>query len=659
MRHLLMRCIALTLAGIPLGCWNASIAQAEIGGAGELRIEWEVKNRFRLFRHEADFQRQVDVTRGESILAAEQRLARETDGRGWARDVVERLCVDRGGNLLEYCERDGEREIYLAPRDHRVGVVLAGTLPENAGCTWSFDDGEHKPHEARVPCSQEIKVRVRYGRTTHAAVNVVLPDGTTQRLLGDIAVRDLLIAGMGDSLAAGEGNPDRPVRLSDEGFCFKRFDGDEYFRPGRAGFRGNKSCSRVPEDTGASAWARESARWLSGPCHRSLYSYQMRATLALAIENPHLAVTFVPLGCSGTTVNIGFLGTLRILECPGPGTGAPCPRINRPQIAELTELMATARHHSPERALDLVLLTIGANDVLFSWLMTNVIVQPGTERSLLSAGGVLVSVEESQRVLERELPGDFAKLRAALKPFVHGNLSRVVFVTYGNPAMAAPDKPCPGGRDGFDVHPAFAADGDRLRRVVEFMSKRFLPGIRSLARCENIRTCRDPTTESMTFVDAHQPAFLEHGVCARAKDDPVFDRTCFSSRGDSFRSGRTTAATDPMTCGYSASEFRPYASRARWVRTANDSYLTAMTFPEGVPALLQPSDLHDAIWAILASVYGGAVHPTAEGHAAMADAALPAMREELGLAAGPAPARDAPPAAPARLRAPQHPASAH
>ena len=86
-----------------------------------------------------------------------------------------------------------------------------------------------------------------------------------------------------------------------------------------------------------------------------------------------------------------------------------------------------------------------------------------------------------------------------------------------------------------------------------------------------------------------------------------------------------------MTCGYPASEFRPYAPRARWIRTANDSYFTAMTYPEGLPALLQPSDLHDAIWGVFAAVYGGAVHPTAEGHAAMADAALPAARAVLGL----------------------------
>src|SRR5438132_3905875 len=47
--------------------------------------------------------------------------------------------------------------------------------------------------------------------------------------------------------------------------------------------------------------------------------------------------------------------------------------------------------------------------------------------------------------------------------------------------------------------------------------------------------------------------------------------------------------------------------------------------------VLQPSDLHDAIWGVFAAVYGGAVHPTAEGHAAMADAALPVARQALGL----------------------------
>jgi hypothetical protein len=320
--------------------------------------------------------------------------------------------------------------------------------------------------------------------------------------------------------------------------------------------------------------------------------------------------------------------------------------------------MATARRHRANRGLDLVLLTIGANDIRFSGLIANVIVQPGSERNLLNSGGIIASVEEAQKILDRDLPGNFAKARTALKPLVGGNLSRVVYVSYGNPALAAPNTPCPGGRGGFDVHPAFGADGDRLRKTVEFVSQKFLPGIKALARCEDGKSCRDPSTERMTFVDAHQGAFESHGVCAGSADDPAFDRECFSQDGETFEPSLTKSATDPMACRFSASEFRPYAPRARWIRTANDSYFTALTYPEGLPSTVQPSDIHDAIWGIFAAVYGGAIHPTAEGHAAMADAALPAAREVLGLGATAVPVRGEPLPAPGNILAPHLPASA-
>ena len=116
---------------------------------------------------------------------------------------------------------------------------------------------------------------------------------------------------------------------------------------------------------------------MSGACHRSLYSYQMRAALAFAVENHHLAVTFIPLGCTGATIASGFLDSQRASECPVPGTNAPCPGTVRAQIAELKDYLATARRHRPDRGLDLILLTVGANDILFSRLIANVMIEPG------------------------------------------------------------------------------------------------------------------------------------------------------------------------------------------------------------------------------------------------------------------------------------------
>jgi hypothetical protein len=603
------------------------------------RIEWEVKNRFRLFRSEADFQRHAASWRNDGVLGSERRLALESDGRGWARDTVERLCVDRAGRLMEFCDRDGTREVYLSPSEHPIGAVLAAAPPDAVNCVWTFEDGASEPRQFSGSCEEEVRLRIAHGRPTTATVDVVLPDGTAQRVVDEIQVRDVLIAGLGDSIAAGEGNPDRPVRLSDEGFCFRRFLGvetSEYYRPGRDGYKGNRSCVIEGSDPHADAWARQSARWQSGPCHRSLYGYQMRAALGLAIDNPRIAVTFIPLACSGATIAAGFLGSQRITECPNPGTNTACSTTARAQIAALTEALATARKHRADRTLDLALLTIGANDIQFAGLVADVIIEARTERLLLSRSGHIASVADSQRILDRNLPQDFLKLRAALKPLVGGDLQRVVFVSYGHPALAAPGVACPGGRNGFDVHPAFGADPQRLSNVVEFVSSEFLPKIRAIARCDG-KLCRDPKTDRMTFVDSHQVDFAQHGVCARSEEDPEFDRACFGLTGDTFRSDPARAATDPLTCGRPASQYRPYASRARWVRTANDSYFTAMTYPQGLSSVTMPASIHDAIWGVLSAVYGGAIHPTAEGHAAMADAALPAMRDVLGIG-GPEPA---------------------
>ena len=628
-----MRLAVVCLTALLLPLVPDASALAQTAGA-KPRIEWEVKNRFRLFRSEADFQRHVASWRNDGVLGSEQRLAIESDGRGWARDTVERLCVDRAGRLMEFCERDGTREVYLSPGDHRIGAVLAAAPADAVNCVWTFEDGASEPRQFSGSCEDEMRLRIVHGRPTTATVDIVLPDGTAQRVVTEIAVRDVLIAGLGNSIAAGEGNPDRPVRLSDEGFCFRRFLGietSEFYRPGRAGYTGNRSCATDGSDPHADAWARQSARWHSGPCHRSLYGYQMRAALGLAIENPRIAVTFIPLACSGATIAAGFLGSQRITECPSPGTNTACSTTSPAQIATLTQALATARKHRADRGLDLVLLTIGANDIQFAGMVADVIIESRTERLLFGRSGHIASVADSQRILDRNLPQDFLKLRAALKPLVGGNLARVVFVSYGHPALAAPGTSCPGGRSGFDVHPAFGADPQRLRNVVEFVSNEFLPKIKAIALCDG-KLCRDPPTEQMTFVDGHQAAFAQHGVCARSEQDPEFDRACFGINGETFRtSDPARAASDPLTCGRPASEYRPYAPRARWVRTANDSYFTAMTYPQGLSSVLTPASIHDAIWGVLSAVYGGAIHPTAEGHAAMADAAMPAMRDVLGI----------------------------
>jgi hypothetical protein len=636
MRSIIRRFLAMLGMAVAYG---AAPAAAQLSllppeTATDVSVVWEVKNRFRLFRDEKDFNRHLAVTSGRTILAAEETFEQETGGRGWARDMVLRLCVDGAGRVVETCTRDGVRESYLAPTEHRVTVKLAGQIPAGSSCAWAFDNGEGPPQTISVDCREDVNLRARYGKTTAVTVDIATPDAPPRRATGDIQVRDLLIAGIGDSIAAGEGNPDRPVALADDGFCFRTFvptGRREYFRPGRVGFHGDKACdSGSGGNTGE--WSKLSARWLSAACHRSLYSYQLRAALGLAIENPHIAVTFLPLACTGATVDTALFSAQRAreLNCGSSGDSS-CPTSMPGQMTQLRELLARAQRTQPNRTLDLVFVTIGANDINFSGLVADVIIEASAERALFRRAGVIATVEDAQAALERTLPADFARLRAALKPLVGGRLDKVVFTSYVHPALSPEGGPCPGGRDGFDVHPAFGVNAERMRRVALFVQNRFLPAIKALATCTGGITCAD--NERMTFVDAHQGDFAEHGVCARADSDPDFDRACFSPEGKTFAENSIEGATDPLVCGERPSEFRAYAPRARWIRTANDSYFAAMTFPEGVSAL-QPADLHDATWGVLSAVYGGAIHPTAEGHAAMADAALAKARAVLRL--GPA-----------------------
>src|SRR5262249_60858317 len=74
-------------------CCGGQAARAEPPAGDAPRIEWEVKNRFRLFRSEADFQRHVEAARSGGLPAAGRRLASETDGRRWAADIVDRPCL--------------------------------------------------------------------------------------------------------------------------------------------------------------------------------------------------------------------------------------------------------------------------------------------------------------------------------------------------------------------------------------------------------------------------------------------------------------------------------------------------------------------------------------------------------------------------------------
>ena len=149
--------------GAPAAAQGAP-ATTEVAPDAPMQISWEVRNRFRLFREERDFLLHSDNARGRSILASEQALELQSDGRGWARNTVNRLCIDLSGRISEPCTRDNVKESYLTPVDHPVTVRLTGQVPVGATCAWSFDDGE-APQQSTFDCAEPVNLRARYGRS--------------------------------------------------------------------------------------------------------------------------------------------------------------------------------------------------------------------------------------------------------------------------------------------------------------------------------------------------------------------------------------------------------------------------------------------------------------------------------------------------------------
>jgi hypothetical protein len=159
----------------------------------------------------------------------------------------------------------------------------------------------------------------------------------------------------------------------------------------------------------------------------------------------------------------------------------------------------------------------------------------------------------------------------------------------------------------MDVHPGLQINRQRLLETADFLFE-------LLARLECISSGRSSgkcpaglATGAGTgfhLVTDHIPEFGKRGLCAR---DPK--RT--SADGIAMRMPRKPANGDAFQ-PYSPAATLPYAHHWRLFRTPNDAFLMANTHREGTPII-------DILQPAYAALYSGAIHPTAEAHAIVAD----------------------------------------
>ena len=409
-------------------------AMAQTLDAAHFRIDWQVVNRFRLFRdpeffklHERAWRQYLihvdglglaaderdSFTARTSVLGSEhvlndRRIAfsdilrKNFDWRGWAAKGEGLLCYDAEKRQHTAC---GGIERYLNPDGHAIEMWLApiagGAVPPGLQCEWRVAG----KLVATTSCAERVSgpaAVLPYPGGAEISVNVT---GETP-LMADAAVRDLLIAGMGDSFASGEGNPNMPVEFGD----------------GRR-FRNLYPLRKLNDASGSAAWTDQL-------CHRSLYGQQLRAALQLAVENSRTSITFLDYTCSGAGIDDGILGPQVYVERVGEADAASKPSA-RPlsggsKDSQLYRILRELCVEKPEtrrgqiacpeqkfrRKLDILFLSVGGNDIGFSNIVAWATLRDGVSAGIADFFGATISANEFARRMREVLPDAYVGHRA-------------------------------------------------------------------------------------------------------------------------------------------------------------------------------------------------------------------------------------------------------
>ncbi|MBU1210621.1 MAG: hypothetical protein KJ587_05015 [Alphaproteobacteria bacterium] len=597
-----------------------------------VEIVWRVENPFRLFADSADSEMHratwldllPEQRAANPVLSAERALAAR-HREGWAEAVSEKICWDPEHNIYS-CEKD--KSDYISPREHIVVAELKG-VPDagSVTCQWlTAPSGLTAKRGEAIdqPCSEPIRLSIPFPEGAVIEVEI----GGRKVGVARAKVSDLFIVGMGDSFASGEGNPDVPVRFSREraaDYSTNGKDGDLTGFPARVG-----AWSAI----GDNAFIEENARWSDQACHRSLYSHQLRAALQLAIEDPHRAVTFVGLACSGAEITQGLFLRYKGNEwVPNPPEYSQISAAAEAQcggrIADEKELPEAyhMRGMVPElkgnlilrecprekaRRIDLVMVSIGGNDIGFARLVANAVLDDASVLKKLSGwfGGVYGTTEASQRI--DVLDERYKALNRALHYILQipwDEADRVLLTAYPPLALVGDGtQVCPDGRAGMEVVKDFSLSSARARAGV-WVSDKLYRSMKASAGANK-----------WSFVDEHRAEFLGRGICAGYAAEAL-------RSDDDLRLPRKVGDT---WVPYNPADYRAYASRQRWFRTPNDAFMTGnFHVSQSILRKVLNMEALSGFQLTLAATYSGAFHPTAEGQAAIADAVVARARTVL------------------------------
>lgn len=137
--------------------------------------------------------------------------------------------------------------------------------------------------------------------------------------------------------------------------------------------------------------------WDSDTCHRSTRSGPAQAALALENTTERSSVTFVDVSCSGATVDSGILGAQR-------GAGQQSSQVEQ------------ARSIVGDRQVDLVVLSVGGNDVGFTSILGScaLLANCPVSKAMWQPLAKYPTVQDGVQTLTGELTADYARIAACL-----------------------------------------------------------------------------------------------------------------------------------------------------------------------------------------------------------------------------------------------------
>ena len=264
------------------------------------------------------------------------------------------------------------------------------------------------------------------------------------------------------------------------------------------------------------------------------------------------------------------------------------------------------------RKIDLVLLSIGGNDIGFSRLVANAVLSSvSIQRQLGGWIGEVHGQSQASAQLAR-LDARYKSLNRAIHNLMYvpwNESDRIILTGYPGLALSGDgSETCKDGRAGMEVVPDFQLSEQKLKEGTWVGDKLH-------------RTMRQSAeTYGWTFAETHRRAFVDRGICSGSSEDGT-------RASDELRIPRKFDGTWKP---YNPADFQAYASRKRWFRTPNDAFMTG-NFHVAASLLTKALKFESLAWfqLLLASTYSGAFHPTAEGNAAIADAIAEKARTVL------------------------------